>query len=106
MIKRKLFDELKSVINEASQYEREQDKITLRTYKIDKKPLADITPNMIRDIRNKIHLSQAVFAYRLRVSPRTVENWEQGRAKPSKQAAALILMAKKYPDTLDRLATL
>jgi len=104
MIKRKLFDELKSAIDDASQYG--QGKITLRTYKVDKKPLADITPDMIRDIRNKIHLSRAVFAYRLRVSPRTVENWEQGRAKPSKQAAALILMVKKYPDTLDRLVSL
>jgi len=30
-------------------------------------------------------------------------NWEQGRARPNSQAAALILMVRKYPDTLKRL---
>jgi putative transcriptional regulator len=48
----------------------------------------------------------AIFARRLRVSPRTLEAWEQGRAKPNAQAAALILMVRKYPDTLDKLETL
>jgi putative transcriptional regulator len=45
-----------------------------------------------------------VFARRLRISTRTLENWEQGRAKPNAQAAALILMVNKFPDTLDRLS--
>jgi hypothetical protein len=35
-----------------------------------------------------------------------LEKWEQGRAKPNKQAAALILLARKFPDTLKRLAQL
>jgi putative transcriptional regulator len=40
------------------------------------------------------------------VSLRTLEKWEQGRAKPNDQAAALILLVRKYPDTLGRLKTL
>lgn len=40
----------------------------------------------------------------LRVSPRTLEKWEQGETVPNSQAAALLLMVKKYPETLDRLA--
>jgi len=47
-----------------------------------------------------------VFARHLRVSVRTIENWEQGRAKPNAQAAALILMVRKYPDTLKKLQSL
>lgn len=46
------------------------------------------------------------FARRLRVSTRTLENWEQGRARPNSQAAALILMVSKYPDTFQRLQSL
>ncbi len=31
------------------------------------------------------------------------EVWEQGRAKPNPQAAALVLLVRRYPDTLERL---
>ena len=51
-----------------------------------------------------LHLSRAVFAMRLRVHLRTLEKWEQGTTVPNDQASALILMARKYPDTLNRLA--
>jgi putative transcriptional regulator len=34
---------------------------------------------------------------------RTFEKWEQGRAKPNLLAAALVLLVRKYPDTLARL---
>ena len=47
--------------------------------------------------------SRAVFARELRINERTLEKWEQGRAKPNPQAAALVLLVRKYPDTLDRL---
>ena len=62
--------------------------------------------DLIRDTRERMHVSRAVFARCLRVSTRTVENWEQGRAKPNAQAAALILMVRKFPDTLEKLSTL
>jgi putative transcriptional regulator len=37
---------------------------------------------------------------------RTVENWEQGRAKPNAQAAVLIKLVERYPDTVQRLSEL
>jgi DNA-binding transcriptional regulator YiaG len=37
-------------------------------------------PNIIREIRQENKLSVKEFAEKLGVSPRTVENWEQGRA--------------------------
>jgi len=40
---------------------------------------------------------------RLRINERTLEKWEQGRAKPNPQAAALVLLVRRYPDTLARL---
>jgi putative transcriptional regulator len=44
-----------------------------------------------------------VFARQLRINLRTLEKWEQGRARPNPQAAALVLLVRQYPDTLERL---
>ena len=42
----------------------------------------------------------------IRVPVRTVEGWEQGLSSPAGSATALILMAQKYPDMFERLASL
>ena len=102
--KRKLFDELIDGV-ESMQQQREG-KITLRTHEIEDLPPLEINAEMIRDTREQLHVSRAVFARRIRVSTRTLENWEQGRAKPNAQAAALIMMVRQFPDTLDKLSSL
>lgn len=81
-------------------------KITLRTHTIEDLPPLEVDADLIRKTRERFHVSRAVFARRLRVSTRTVENWEQRRARPNAQAAALILMVQKYPDTFKRLQSL
>jgi len=102
--KRKLFDELMEGVD-AMRREREG-KITLRTHEIDDQPPLEVDAELIRDTRERLNVSRAVFARRLRVSTRTLENWEQGRARPNAQAAALILMVRKFPDTLEKLSEL
>lgn len=59
----------------------------------------------IIQLREKLNISQTVFAQYLRISKRTLENWEQGRVKPNSQAVMLIKLVEKYPDTLSRLAS-
>jgi len=81
-------------------------KITLRTFKIEELPLPEVDAKLIRDTRERLHLSRRVFARQLRVNERTLEKWEQGRGKPNKQAATLILLTRQFPDTLKRLAQL
>lgn len=81
-------------------------KRTLKTVRVEPRPLPELTPDAIRGIREGLDVSRAVFAHMIRVSVRTVEGWEQGRSTPPDSAAALILMAQKYPDTFDRLASL
>ncbi len=81
-------------------------KITLRTHVVEELPPLAVSRRRIQATRRKLGLSRAVFARRLRVSTRTLENWEQGRSEPNAQAAALILMVAEFPDTLDRLAVL
>ena len=57
-------------------------------------------------LRTRLHLSRPVFARYLRTNERTLENWEQGRAKPNAQAAILIRLVERYPDTMERLASI
>jgi putative transcriptional regulator len=101
MRKRNLFDELVGGV-EAMKSHRDK-RITLRSYKVEAAPLPKVDSKLIRDTRNKLHCSRAVFARKLRINERTLEKWEQGRAKPNPQAAALVLLVRKFPDTLERL---
>lgn len=103
-MKRDLFDELKEGFN-ALQSAREG-KITLRQHAVEKKPAPSITPAELMTIREKLHLSRTVFARYLRTNERTLENWEQGRASPNAQAAILIRMVERYPDTVERLSAI
>jgi putative transcriptional regulator len=52
------------------------------------------------EARQKTGLSQTRFAELLGVSVRTLQDWEQGRRKPSKAAMSLIQIAKQRPDVL------
>ena len=52
------------------------------------------------EARQKAGLSQARFAELLGVSVRTLQDWEQGRRKPSRAAMSLIKIAKQRPDVL------
>lgn len=81
-------------------------KQTLRTHKLVFKPAPEVTSKDVAKLRKKLDLSQAVFATRLRTNEDTVKNWEQGRSKPNKQAAILLSLVAKYPETLDRIAQL
>jgi putative transcriptional regulator len=47
--------------------------------------------------------SRAVFARELRISETTLEKWEQGNARPNPQGAAMVLLVRQYPDTLEWL---
>lgn len=102
--KRKLINELMQGVE--SMRDQREGKITLRTHTVEDLPPLEVNADLIRNTREQLHVSRAVFARHLRVSTRTLENWEQGRAKPNTQAAALILMVRQYPDTLKKLHSL
>ena len=81
-------------------------KRTLRTHAVEFKPAPNVTPQELIRVRKSLKISRALFAVYLRTNVRTLENWEQGRAKPNAQAALLINLVKRYPDTVQRLATI
>ncbi len=101
MTKRNIFSELVEGLD-ALKSEREG-KLTLRQVKVQAKPVPVLAPQEVLAVREQLHLSRTVFARYLRTNPRTLENWEQGRAKPNAQAALLIRMVAQFPDMVQRL---
>ncbi len=83
-----------------------QGKRTLRTHAVEYKPAPKVTPQELIRVRKSLRISRALFAAYLRTNVRTLENWEQGRARPNAQAALLINLVKRYPDTVQRLASI
>ena len=104
MAKRDIFGELMEGVT-AMKGHREG-KLTLRTFKVEPAPLPNVDAKLIRGTRQKLGCSRAVFARQLRINLRTLEKWEQGRAKPNPQAAALVLLVRRYHDALERLEQL
>jgi len=100
-MKRNLLNELNEGFDALA--EQRQGKRTLRTHEVEIKHAPELAAAELVALRERLHLSRAVFARYLRTNPRTLENWEQGRAKPNAQAALLIRLVSSYPDTLERL---
>ena len=51
----------------------------------------------VKSIREKTGLSQSHFAALIGVSKRTLENWEQGRRRPTGPAKALLRIVEADP---------
>ena len=102
--KRSLFDEVSEGVTALAQ--AREGKRTLRTYTVQPKAAPQISAQEVLNVRQQLALSRGVFAAYLRTNVRTLENWEQGRAKPNAQAALLINLVNRYPDTVKRLASI
>ncbi|MGC0807717.1 helix-turn-helix domain-containing protein [Pantoea agglomerans] len=104
MTERDIFSELMTGMQELKAHQ--EGKITLKSYKVTKRAPVTIAPQELRDVREKLNLSQAVFARYLHTGETTYQNWEQGRARPNAQAVLLIRMVQQNPETLETLAKL
>ena len=102
--KRQVFSELMEGV-EAMKAHREG-KLTLRTHVLAVPEIKE-TPSgdFFVSVRESFNVSRPVWASMLRVSPRTVEKWEQG-GQASPLAATFVELVSRYPDTIDRLQTL
>ena len=60
----------------------------------------------IARIREKINMSQSQFAAYFGVSVRTVQEWEQGRAIPSRSARAFLTVIDREPEAVRRALVL
>ncbi len=60
----------------------------------------EVALSEVTQARAKSGLSQSQFAQVLGVSPRTLQEWEQGRRKPSGAAQSLLAIASKRPEVI------
>ena len=89
-----LFDDLVASIKEAGAIKRKE----VKASRVTELELPDI-----KEVREKTGLSQNEFAARLHISPRTLQNWEQGRRYPTGPAATLIRILDAHPSLICRL---
>ena len=87
-MKKKDFDELLLSVKQAG-------KISKGTMKASRK-FSYATPD-VKEIRDKLQLSQNEFAHMIGVSENTIQNWEQGRRKPEGPAIALLRITSINP---------
>lgn len=103
-MKRDIFSELVQGMGALSQ--ARQGKTTLRSHTVKLADLSAVHAEELVAIREQLNMSRPVFAMYLRTNARTLENWEQGRARPNAQATTLIRLLQQYPQTVEHLATL
>lgn len=94
MRKKSLFNTLKTALEEGIVYY--EGKKHLRTFHVpDPAPL--YTPTQIKRIRDRLNVSQHIFALILNISGKTVQSWEQGYRHPEKIACRLLQIIDKQP---------
>jgi putative transcriptional regulator len=76
MAKRKIFDELIEGVDAMKKHR--EGKLTLRSYKEEVTPLPAVDSKFIRETRKRMRCSRAVFARKLRINERTLENGNRG----------------------------
>ena len=57
---------------------------------------AVLAPKQIKNIRQRAHVSQPVFAKYLNTSESTVQKWESGSKQPSGMALKLLAVVQKH----------
>ena len=95
MAKRDIGQEIIDGIREIQDYKAGKKVLQVRTLR---------APSSPKVIRQRLKLSQAAFAGLMGVSLRTVQDWEQGRRKPSGPAIALLRIAEQKPDVFMHLS--
>ncbi len=58
-------------------------------------------PMDVKKLRRKRGLSQSEFAYRYGFSPRTLQEWEQGRAQPDSAVRAYLTVIDRNPKAVE-----
>jgi putative transcriptional regulator len=71
--------------------------VSLRVYEYDVPGPVDV-----KAIRTKSGLSQSQFARRYGFSPRTLQDWELGRAQPPSAVRAYLTVIDRFPKTVEK----
>lgn len=86
-----LYNSIMTGLNEAIE-DSKSEKKTLKRHEVTIEPIKAYEAKEIKEIRNKVGLSQRLFAGFMGVSNKTVEAWEKGTNKPSGAASRILSM--------------
>ena len=92
-----IVEELSELRNTLERGERVDHKYTVKTVELDLQP-RQYEADDVRQVRQSLNVSQAVFAQILAASPESVESWEQGLRKPSPMACRLLDLIQRHRD--------
>ena len=98
----KLFDNLKESIEDAGKFLRGEDVRGLTLHTVSIKPLEIKSSDEVKELREKLHLSQGALAEILGVSRKTVEAWERG-GEASKPASRILQILETNPSVFNSL---
>ncbi len=98
----KLFNDLKESIQDAGKFLRGEEVRGLTLHTVSIRPLEAKSSNELREIREKLHLSQGALAEILGVSRKTIEAWEHSGAV-SKPALRILQLLEINPSNFDSL---
>jgi putative transcriptional regulator len=102
--KRDVFAELMEGVGAMEKHR--EGKVTLRSHSVRSADVKELPgAEFFVAVRERFNVSRPVWANMLRVSPRTVEKWEQG-GQVSPLAATFVELVLRYPDTIERLQAL
>ena len=86
-----------------SDHVRGERKLTLRGRTLLPSPLKPLAAQDVLEIRQRLNVSQAVFASLLNVSKVTAISWEKGRRRPSGAALRLLELARRRPEVFQEV---
>jgi len=93
----RIFAELLESANEALEHAKGKRELRTAELPAPPKPVDGVG---VRRLRNRLKMSQAVFAHHLNVSAKLVQAWESGRRTPDGPALLLIRLVERNPALL------
>jgi len=91
-MKKKAFAELLEGVSQLGAVLRGDKRVVVRVDRLE--------PDSVTVVRARLGLSQAKFARALGISVATLQNWEQGRRRPTGPARVLLRIAAKHPEAV------
>ena len=92
-----VFDQIRAGLEDSVAYSKGT--LSLKTSGLPAPP-PTVDADDVRALRKSLHMSQAVFAATLNVSPRTIQSWEQGLREPSDAALRMIQIVQVKPEVV------
>ena len=92
-----LFERLKGSLNEGIRFARGE--LNLRTTVLPQDP-PPVAPGDVLRLRQRLGMSQSIFARTLNVSAKTLQSWEHGTRRPSQAALRLLQVLNARADAV------